>query len=98
MPFPKKSFNKVTELFEIVHSDVCGSMNVKSFGKSQYFITFIDEYSRYTQVYFLKSKDEVLEKFIEYVNQDEKLGKREKNLRSDNGGKYCSNTVCLMST
>ena len=56
MPFPKKSFNKVTELFETVHSDVCGPMNVKSFGKLQYFVTFIDEYSRYTQVYFLKEK------------------------------------------
>ena len=46
VPYPKKSFNKATELFETVHSDVCGPMNVKSFGKSQYFVTFIDEYSR----------------------------------------------------
>ena len=85
VPYPKKSFNKATELFETVHSDVCGPMNVKSFGKSQYFVTFIDEHSRCTQVYFLKRKDEVLEKFMEYVNQAEKLGKRVKNLRSDNG-------------
>ncbi len=90
MPYPKKSSNKATELFETVHSDVCGPMNVKSFGKSQYFVTFIDEYSRYMQVYFLKSKDEVLEKFKQYVSQAEKLGKRVKNLRSDNGGEYCS--------
>ncbi len=89
-PYPKKSSNKATELFETVHSDVCGPMNVKSFGKSQYFVTFIDEYSRYTEVYFLKSKDEVLEKFKQYVSQAEKLGKRVKNLRSDNGGEYCS--------
>ena len=89
-PYPKKSFNRATELFESVHSDLCGPMNVKSFGKSQYFVTFIDEYSRYTQVHFLKSKDEVLEKFKQYVNQAEKLGKRVKNLRSDNGGEYCS--------
>jgi hypothetical protein len=89
-PYPKKSSNKATELFETVHSDVCGPMGVKSFGKSQYFVTFIDEYSRYTEVYFLKSKDEVMEKFKQYVNQVEKLGKRVKNLRSDNGGEYCS--------
>ena len=49
-------FQYRTELFETVHSDVRGLMNVKSFGKSQYFVTFIDEYSRYMQVYFLKSK------------------------------------------
>ena len=50
---------KESELFEVVHSDVCGPMNVQSFGKSQYYVTFIDEYSRYTQMYFLKSKDGV---------------------------------------
>ncbi len=39
------------------------------------FCYLIDEYSSYTEVYFLKSKDEVLEKFKQYVNQVEKLGK-----------------------
>ena len=47
-PYPKKSFNEATEIFETVHSDVCGPMNLKSFLKSQYFVTSIDEYSRYT--------------------------------------------------
>ena len=41
-------------------------------------------------MYFLKRKEEVLEKFMEYVNQAEKFGKRVKNLRSDNGREYCS--------
>ena len=48
-----------SELFEVVHSDVRGPTNVQSFGQSQYYVTFIDEYSRYTQMYFLKSKDGV---------------------------------------
>ena len=38
----------------------------------------------------LRAKDEVLEKFMEHVNQAEKLGKHVKNLRSDNGEEYCS--------
>lgn len=61
-------------------------MHVKSFGNSQYYATFIDDYSRY--VYFPKSKYEVLEKFEEFaiVSYVSTLGKKVKVLRSDNGG------------
>ena len=89
-PFPKDTRHRASELFEIIHTDVCGPMHVKSFGNSQYFVTFIDDYSKYTQVYFLKSKDQVLEKFKEFVSYVNTLGKKVKVLRSDNGGEYCS--------
>ena len=89
-PFPKDISQRSNQPFETIHSDVCGPMHVKSFGNSQYFVTFIDDYSRYTQVYFLKSKDEVLEKFKEFVSYVSTLGKKVKVLRSDNGGEYCS--------
>jgi hypothetical protein len=89
-PFPKDTRHRASELFEIIHTDVYGPMHVKSFGNSQYFVTFIDDYSKYTQVYFLKSKDQVLEKFKEFVSYVNTLGKKVKVLRSDNGGEYCS--------
>ena len=90
--FPKDKSHRASQPFEIIHSDVCGPMNIKSLGSSRYFVTFIDDYSRYTQTYFLKSKDEVLEKFKEFVNYVNTLGKKVKVLRSDNGGEYCSKT------
>ena len=86
-PFPKRSLNRATELLEIIHSDGCGPMNVKSYGKSQYSVAFMNDYSRYTQVYFLKVKSEVLENF-KFVNEIENRGKRIKTLRSDNCGGY----------
>ena len=67
-------------------------------------LTFTDDYSRYTTVYFIKSKSEVLSKFMEYVNSVEKHTGRHitklnilseenvKVLRSDNGGEYTSNS------
>ncbi len=68
-PYPKGIIPyRASEPFEIVHSDVCGPMHVNSFGNSRYFVTFIDDYSRFTHVYFIKTKDEVLEKFKEFVN------------------------------
>ena len=91
-PFPKDKPHRTSQPFEIIHSDVCGPMHIKSLGSSRYFVTFIDDHSRYTQTYFLKSKDEVLEKFKEFVNYVNTLGKKVKVLRSDNGGVYCSKT------
>ena len=53
-------------------------------------MTFIDDYSRYTKGYFFKGKNEVLDKFQQFVNETENRGKRIKTLRSDNGVEYCS--------
>ena len=90
-PYPKSADYRASEPFELVHIDVCGPMPVPSFGGSRYFVTFIDDYSRHTFVYFMKNKSEVLEKFKEFnscaVNG---TGKPIKILRSDNGGEYSS--------
>jgi transposase InsO family protein len=54
-------------------------------------VTFIDDKSRYTAVYFMKTKDEVLDKFKEYEAMVTNItGKKIKILRSDNGGEYTS--------
>ena len=64
-PFPKQSQHRATRPYEIVHSDVCGPMQVESKGGSKYMLTFTDDFSRYTTAYFIKSKSEVLSKFME---------------------------------
>ena len=66
-PFPKQSQHRATKPYEIVHSDVCGPMQVESKGGSRYMLTFTDDFSRYTTAYFIKSKSEVLSKFMKYV-------------------------------
>ena len=65
--FPKTSNNLTKQPLEIIHSDVCGPMNVDSIGGSKYFVTFIDDFSRYTTVYTMKNENEVFEMFKEYV-------------------------------
>ena len=42
-------------------------MQVESKGGSGYMLTFTDDFSQYTTAYFIKSKSEVLSKFMEYV-------------------------------
>ena len=89
--FPKKSSHQSTQLLELIQSDVCGPMNVASVGASRYFVTFIDDFSRYNAVYFMKNKSEVLDKFKEFVAVSEnQTGKKVKRLRADNGGEYTS--------
>ena len=70
--FPKQSQHRANKPYEIVYCDVCGLMQVESKGGSRYMFTFIDDFSRYTAAYFIKSKSEVLSKFMEYVNSVEK--------------------------
>ena len=48
---------------EIVHSDICGPMQTSSIGGCNYFLTFIDDYSRKTWVYFLKNKSDAFSCF-----------------------------------
>ena len=46
-------------VLDLVHTDVC-SMDVRSHSGAQYFVTFIDDYSRKVWAFVLKSKDQVL--------------------------------------
>ena len=88
----KKSFKSVdrsTNLLNLIHSDICELNGMLTRGGNRYFITFIDDYSRYTYVYLLKHKDEAFSVFKNYKAEVEnQLGKKIKILRSDRGGEY----------
>ena len=51
------------DVLELVHSDICGPLKVRSLGGALYFVTFIDDYSRKICVYTLKIKDQVFDVF-----------------------------------
>ena len=90
-PFPKKSERETSQPLELVHSDICGPMQVESVGGSKYFVTFIDDYSKYTTVYMISNRSEALEKFMEFVQMAENFtGLQVKELRSDNAKEYIS--------
>ncbi len=72
----------------IVHSDVNIVTPVGYRGKIG-FVTFIDDYSHLARVYCIKSKSEVVDKFIHYVNIMSNLtGRNLKIIRSDRGKEY----------
>ena len=89
LPFPKKSNHRSSKLVELIHTDVCGPMNGESIGGSHYFVSSIDDYSRYATVHMIKNKSEVLSTFKGFVSLMEILTEhRIQVLRSDNGGEY----------
>jgi hypothetical protein len=89
-PFPKRD-SEAKGVLELIHSNVCGPMPSASISRYVYYVSFIDDYSCKTWVYFLKSKDEVFSKFKEFKALIENLSKRNiKILWSDNGGEYTS--------
>jgi hypothetical protein len=51
---------------DLIHSDLCEMNNILTKGGKQYFITFIDDSTRFCYVYLLKSKDEALHYFKTY--------------------------------
>jgi hypothetical protein len=68
--FAKASFpssdNRSVGILDLVHTDVCGPMTQRSLSSCEYYLTFIDDYSRKTWIYFLKAKSEVFIRFQEF--------------------------------
>jgi hypothetical protein len=77
---------------QLVHSDVFGPVSVPSLGKSVYYVSFINDFSRKTWIYFLRKKSEVFDRFKEFkALVENQIEKRIKVLRTDNGGEFCRN-------
>ena len=89
-PFTTKEY-RAKECLELVHTDVCRPFNVHALGGYEYFITFMDDYSKFGYVYLMHKKSDTLDKFIELKAESRnQLGKRIKALRSNRVGEYMS--------
>ena len=74
-PFPSKGY-KSNNLLELVHTDVCGPINIRAQGGYAYIFTFTDDHSRYVYLCMIYHKSNSFEKFKEYRDGVKKqLGK-----------------------
>ena len=87
-------------ILEYIHSNLWGSPKVPmSLFGAQYFISFVDDYSRKVRVNFLKLKSVAFDKFREWkLLVENQIGKIIKHLRTDNGLEYCSNKFTQFCT
>nr|GEW78404.1 retrotransposon protein, putative, Ty1-copia subclass [Tanacetum cinerariifolium] len=81
---------RAKDLLGLIHTDVCSPFRTVSRQGESYFVTFIDDFSRYGYVYLLKHKHKVFETFKVFQKEVEnKLGKIIKSLRSDREDQMC---------
>ena len=91
LPYPQVSNTRSNGILDMIHSDVFGPVTNLSYGHSKYFVTFIDDYSRFVWVRFIQNKSEVYDKFIELITMLENVtGQKLKVFRSDRGGEFMS--------
>ena len=89
-PFTGKG-ERAKEILGLIHTDVCGPMNTAAIGGFSYFITFIDDHSRFGYVFLMRHKSESFEMFKRYRSEVEKQTEKDiKILRSDRRGEYLS--------
>ncbi|KAL5554518.1 hypothetical protein UlMin_041919 [Ulmus minor] len=90
LPTHLSSF-RASKALELVHTDIWGPTSVTSTSGAKYFILFVDDYSRYTWLYLLQSKDQALPIFTQFKLQVEnQFDAKIKCLQSDNGGEFRS--------
>ena len=65
------TMQQATDLLEIMHTDVCGPMNIQARGRYHYFLIFTDDLSRYEYIYLMKHKSKTFEKFKEFQSEVE---------------------------
>ena len=83
-----------TQPIWLVHSDLIGPLPTPSYGGSRYVLTFIDDYSQFCLVYFLKLKSEVFEQLkVWKALVENKSGKKIKVLRTDNRNEYVNKNL-----
>ena len=79
----------VSKPLELVHTDVCGPFRTRSPRGEEYFILFIDDFSRMVWLGLMKHKDEAFKKFKSFKALDENESDHKiKCLRADRGGEF----------
>ena len=64
--------DRVSDILDLVHTDICGPISTQVRGGYSYFIIFADDLSRFGYVYLMKYKFEASDKFKEYQKMIEK--------------------------
>jgi len=91
LPFQTSQAWRANQKLQLIHTDVCGPMKTKSLNGNNYFLLFIDDYTRMCWVYFIKLKSEVFDVFKQFkALVENQCNLKVKALRSDNGGEYTS--------
>ncbi|KAJ9543717.1 hypothetical protein OSB04_023424 [Centaurea solstitialis] len=92
--FKSKQISSISSPLQLLHMDLFGPVNVQSIAGKKYTLVIVDEYSRYTWVFFLRSKSDAPEEIILFIRKMEKLNNLSvRSIRSDHGTKFKNSTL-----
>ncbi|GJS74098.1 retrovirus-related pol polyprotein from transposon TNT 1-94 [Tanacetum coccineum] len=90
---PKAEDTNQEKLY-LLHMDLCGPMRVASINGKRYILVIVDDYSRFTWVRFLKTKDKALAAIIKCIkNIQVHLNAIVQNVQTDNGTEFVNQTL-----
>ncbi|GJW18624.1 retrovirus-related pol polyprotein from transposon TNT 1-94 [Tanacetum coccineum] len=93
-PHKPKSEDTNQEKLYLLHMDLCGPMSVASVNRKKYILVIVDDYSQFTWVKCLRSKDVALDfiiKFLKMIQVRLKVPVRQ--IRTDNGTEFVNQTL-----
>jgi transposase InsO family protein len=91
---PRKNIMTIDRLLELLHMDLFSLIAYISIGGSKYYLVIVDDYSRFTWVFFLQEKSqtqETLKRFLRWAQNE--FGLRIKKIRSDNGTEFKNSQI-----
>nr|GEW23820.1 ribonuclease H-like domain-containing protein [Tanacetum cinerariifolium] len=89
-----KSEDTNQEKLYLLHMDRCGPMRVESVNGKKYILVIVDDYSRFTWVKFLRSKDETSDFIIKFLKMIQvRLKVPVRRIRTDNGTEFVNQTL-----
>ncbi|GJY95478.1 retrovirus-related pol polyprotein from transposon TNT 1-94 [Tanacetum coccineum] len=93
---PKADDTNQEKLY-LLHMDLCGPMRVESINGKKYILVIVDDYSIFTWVKFLRSKDEAPEVIIKCLKQIQvRMNATILNIRTVNGTEFVNQTLTIM--
>ncbi|GJS93572.1 retrovirus-related pol polyprotein from transposon TNT 1-94 [Tanacetum coccineum] len=92
--FKTKTTPSSKRRLQILHMDLCGPMRVESFKGKKYVMVIVDDYSRYTWTYFLRSKDETPKILIDFLKLVQRgLHAQVRTIQTDKGTEFLNKTL-----
>ncbi|GJT90874.1 retrovirus-related pol polyprotein from transposon TNT 1-94 [Tanacetum coccineum] len=93
-PHKPKSEDTNQEKLYILHMDLCGPMRVASVNGKKYILVIVDDYSRFTWVKYLRSKDEAPDFIIKFLKMIQvRLKVPVRRIRTNNGTEFVNQTL-----